>query len=265
MTLDMRELYQEAILDHNRKPRNFRKLEGACRTAEGFNPLCGDKLRIYLKIENDLVSDVSFEGSGCAISIASASMMTESVKGRTVSAVHRLFEEFHALLTAKPDAGPESNELGKLVVFAGVREFPIRVKCATLPWHALRAAIENKPKTVSTDSPTLSGSPSMTADRVREIENKVIEVLRTVRDPEIPVNIYDLGLIYGLAVESSGTVAISMTLTAPGCPVAWMIMREVDSKVRAIPGIADVKVDLTWDPPWGRDMMSEVAKLQLGL
>ena len=263
MTLDMRELYQEAILDHNRKPRNFRKLDGASRTAEGYNPLCGDTVKVYLRIENDRVSDVSFEGSGCAISIAAASMMTESVKGRPVSAVHRLFETFHALLTAKAAAGSESNELGKLVVFAGVREFPIRVKCATLPWHALRAAIENKPETVSTDS--LSGSPSMTADRVREIENKVIEVLRTVRDPEIPVNIYDLGLIYGLAVEPSGTVAITMTLTAPGCPVAWMIMREVDSKVRAIPGIADVKVDLIWDPPWSRDRMSEEAKLQLGL
>lgn len=265
MTLDMRELYQEAILDHNRTPRNFRKLEGASRTAEGYNPLCGDKIKIYLRIENDRVSDVSFEGSGCAISIAAASMMTERVKGRTVSAVHRLFEKFHALLTAEADTGLESNELGKLAVFAGVREFPVRVKCATLPWHALRAAIENKPETVSTDALPLSGRPSLTADRVREIENKVVEVLRTVRDPEIPVNIYDLGLIYGLAVEPSGTVAIRMTLTAPGCPVAWMIMKEVDSKVRAIPGIADVKVDLTWDPPWSCDMMSEVAKLQLGL
>lgn len=265
MTLDMRELYQEAILDHNRKPRNFHKLEGPSRTAEGYNPLCGDKVKIYLKIENDLVSEVSFEGTGCAISIAAASMMTERVKGRTVAAVERLFEMFHTLLTDKADAGLESNELGKLVVFAGVREFPIRVKCATLPWHTLRAAIENKPETVSTDELPLSGRPPLTADRVREIESKVIEILRTVHDPEIPVNIYDLGLIYGLAVEPAGTVAITMTLTAPGCPLAWMIMNEVDSKVRAIPGIADVKVDLTWDPPWSRDRMSEATKLQLGL
>lgn len=265
MTLDMRELYQEAILDHNRKPRNFRKLEGASRTAEGYNPLCGDKVKIYLKIENDLVREVSFEGAGCAISIAAASMMTERVKGRTVAAVQRLFEMFHALLTDKADAGLESNELGKLVVFAGVREFPIRVKCATLPWHTLRAAIENKPETVSTDELPPSGHPSLTADRAREIESKVIEVLRTIHDPEIPVNIYDLGLIYGLAVEPAGTVAVTMTLTAPGCPLAWVIMNEVDSKVRAIPGIADVKVALTWDPPWSRDRMSEATKLQLGL
>lgn len=264
MTRELRELYQEAILDHNRKPRNFRKLEGANRMAEGYNPLCGDKVTVYLRIENDQVSEISFEGSGCAISLASASMMTERVKGRALSAVHILIEKFHALVTA--EAGPASDmvELGKLAVFAGVREFPIRVKCATLPWHTLRAAIENKPETVSTDSLSLSERPAMTTDQVHETESKVIEALRTVRDPEIPVNIYDLGLIYGLTVEPSGTVAIIMTLTSPGCPVAWAIMREVETKIRAIPGITDVKVDLVWDPPWTRDRMSESAKLQLG-
>jgi nitrogen fixation NifU-like protein len=264
MTLELRELYQEAILDHNRKPRNLRKLDGANRTAEGYNPLCGDKVKVYLRIENDMVSDVSFEGSGCAISVASVSMMTESVKGRTLSAVHRLIEKFHALVTA--EAGPESEliELGKLAIFKSVREFPIRVKCATLSWHTLRAAIENRPETVSTDSLSLSKHPAMTAGRVHEVENEVIEVLRTVRDPEIPVNIYDLGLIYGLVVEPSGTVGITLTLTAPGCPVAWTIMQQIDTKVRAVPGVTDVKVDLVWDPPWTRDMMSESAKLQLG-
>lgn len=263
MTLELRELYQEAILDHNRKPRNFRKLEGANRTAEGYNPLCGDKVKIYLRVENEQVSDVSFEGSGCAISVASASMMTESVKGRTLATVPRLIEKFHALVTAEAAPASDLIELGKLAVFAGVREFPIRVKCATLPWHTLRAALENKPETVSTDSLSLSERPAMTTDQVQETENKVIEVLRTVRDPEIPVNIYDLGLIYGLAIEPQGTVAIRMTLTSPGCPVAWAIMREVETKVRAIPGITDVKVDLVWDPPWTSDLMSESAKLLL--
>jgi FeS assembly SUF system protein len=104
----------------------------------------------------------------------------------------------------------------------------------------------------------------MTTDQVREIENRVLDALRTVHDPEIPVNIYDLGLIYGLTVKPSGTVAVTMTLTSPGCPVAWAITREVETKVRAIPGITDVKVDLVWDPPWTRDMMTESAKLQLG-
>jgi nitrogen fixation NifU-like protein len=264
MTPELRELYQEVILDHNRRPRNFRKLEGANRTAEGYNPLCGDKVTVYLRVENDHVSEVSFEGSGCAISMASASMMTESVKGRTVSAVQTLIEKFHALVTAA--AGPASDgiELGKLAVFAGMREFPARVKCASLPWHTLRAALENRPETVSTDSLSLPERPAMTTDQVREIENRVLDALRTVHDPEIPVNIYDLGLIYGLTVKPSGTVAVTMTLTSPGCPVAWAITREVETKVRAIPGITDVKVDLVWDPPWTRDMMTESAKLQLG-
>lgn len=265
MTLDVRDLYQEAILDHNRKPRNCRKLEGANRTAEGYNPLCGDKIKVYLRIENDLVSDISFEGTGCAISIASASIMTESVKGRPLSDVHRLFEKFHTLLTSETGAESELIDLGKLAVFAGVREFPIRVKCATLPWHTCRAAIENRPETVSTDSLSLSGSPAMTTDRVRETGNKVVEVLRTIHDPEIPVNIYDLGLIYGLAVEPSGAVAINMTLTAPGCPVAWVIMREVETKVRSVPGVTDVTVNLVWDPPWNQSLMSESARIQLGL
>lgn len=265
MTLDVRELYQEAILDHNRKPRNFRKLEGANRTAEGYNPLCGDKVKVYLWIENDRVRDISFEGTGCAISIASASMMTETVKGRTLSDVQTLIEQFHTLLTSETGAGSPLVELGKLAVFAGVREFPIRVKCATLPWHTCRAAIENKPETVSTDSPSEVEAGLVTATRIRELRNTVIQVLRTIRDPEMPVNIYDLGLIYGLDVEPSGIVAIHMTLTAPGCPVAWAIMREVETKVRNVPGVTDVTVNLVWDPPWDRSLMSESARIQLGL
>jgi nitrogen fixation NifU-like protein len=265
MTLDVRELYREAILDHNRKPRNFRKLEGTNRTAEGYNPLCGDKVKVYLRIEHDLVRDISFEGSGCAISIASASMMTESVKGRALSDAQRLFEKFHTLLTGGTGAGSQLSDLGKLAVFAGVREFPMRVKCATLPWHTLRAAMENRTETVSTDVPSETEARPATTARVHELEHNIIQVLRTIRDPEIPVNIYDLGLIYRLAVESSGAVAINMTLTAPGCPVAWAIMREVETKVRSIAGVTDVTVELVWDPPWNRSMMSEPARLQLGL
>lgn len=147
----MRELYQETILDHNRRPRNFHKLEGANRVAEGYNPLCGDKLTIYLKIENNAVKDISFQGSGCAISMASASMMTQSVKEKTVDTVHSLFENFHNLLTGKHQETPLTEKLGKLSVFAGVLEFPARVKCATLPWHTLRAALENRKETASTE------------------------------------------------------------------------------------------------------------------
>ena len=147
---DLRELYQEVILDHHKKPRNFRSLEGA-RHVEGYNPLCGDKVTIYVKLEGDVVRDVSFQGSGCAISTASASMMTESLKGKTRAEAEALFQSFHDLLTGKTGTGGGASNLGKLEVFSGVREFPVRVKCATLAWHTFHAALEGEDKTVSTE------------------------------------------------------------------------------------------------------------------
>ena len=144
---ELSELYQQVILDHNKKPRNFRKIESPSHTAEGHNPLCGDQLTIYLDLENDEVKDVSFEGSGCAISKASASMMTQAVKGKSKQQVEELFKGFHSMVTDE-DETPEA--LGNLRIFEGVREFPVRVKCATLPWHTLHAAI-NKEELVSTE------------------------------------------------------------------------------------------------------------------
>lgn len=146
---DLRELYQTMILDHYKKPRNFGRREGAERTAVGDNPLCGDRITVYLDLEDDSVRDVGFEGAGCAISTASASMMTELVKGRSREEVKRLFESFHGVVTGEVEAEPEA--LGKLAVFAGVREFPLRVKCATLAWHTLRAALAGAGETVSTE------------------------------------------------------------------------------------------------------------------
>jgi nitrogen fixation NifU-like protein len=148
---DLRDLYQEVILDHTKKPRNFRKMESATNSAKGHNPLCGDRLTVYLKLENDVVKDISFEGSGCAISTASASMMTESLKGKTKAEAEVLFQRFHKLLTGKSEPAQEASELGKLAVFSGVREFPVRVKCATLSWHTLRAALESQESAVSTE------------------------------------------------------------------------------------------------------------------
>jgi nitrogen fixation NifU-like protein len=147
---DLRDLYQELILDHNKRPRNFKKLDDANRSAEGYNPLCGDKVKIYLRLDDDRVKDVSFEGSGCAISKASASVMTESLKGKTVAEVEALFNRFRDLVTGKKPGTPES-DLGKLVVFSGVCEFPTRVKCATLAWHALFAALQGKDEAISTE------------------------------------------------------------------------------------------------------------------
>ena len=147
---ELSELYQQVILDHNKKPRNFRKLESANYQAEGYNPLCGDQLTVYINLEDDLVTDVGFEGSGCAISKASASMMTQAVKGKSKEQAESLFKEFHSMVTGELDEETEDNSLGNLKIFAGVREFPVRVKCATLPWHTLHAAL-NKEEKISTE------------------------------------------------------------------------------------------------------------------
>ena len=148
---DLRELYQEVILDHNRRPRNFRRLDCADRTCEGFNPLCGDRLTLFLDIDGDRIKDVTFEGTGCAISRASASLMTDTLKGKTLAEVDALFERFHQLVTSDPDAAPDTSGLGKLAVFAGVREHPSRIKCATLSWHTLKAAVAGGKTKVSTE------------------------------------------------------------------------------------------------------------------
>ncbi len=148
---DLRELYQEVILDHNRHPRNFRTLEAPTRTIEGRNPLCGDHLTLYLHLNGDVIEDVSFQGSGCAISKASASLMTDAVKGKTVTEVGELFEGFHRMVTGDPGATPNVEALGKLSVFSGVCEFPVRVKCASLAWHTLQAGLHSKDEAVSTE------------------------------------------------------------------------------------------------------------------
>jgi nitrogen fixation NifU-like protein len=147
---ELSELYQQVILDHNKKPRNFRRLEPATHTAEGFNPLCGDHLNVYVNLEGNELKEISFEGSGCAISKASASMMTQAVKGKNKEDAEELFQEFHSMVTGELNEETEENQLGNLKIFAGVRDFPVRVKCATLPWHTMRAALNNE-QTVSTE------------------------------------------------------------------------------------------------------------------
>lgn len=148
---DLRDLYQEVILDHNRHPRNFGVLPDANRTAEGNNPLCGDQVTVYLRVEEDRLQEISFDGSGCAISTASASLMTEALRGKTVAEAHELFHGFHHMVTRGVDPETGADALGKLAVFSGVREFPIRVKCATLAWHTLEAALRRHEQPVSTE------------------------------------------------------------------------------------------------------------------
>ncbi|HEX8136157.1 MAG TPA: SUF system NifU family Fe-S cluster assembly protein [Pyrinomonadaceae bacterium] len=144
---ELSELYQQVILDHNKKPRNFRKLEEANRTAEGYNPLCGDQLTVYMLLDGDVVRDVSFEGQGCAISKAAASMMTQAVKGKTKQEVEVLFDEFHRMVTGQLDEQTTQNHLGRLTIFSGVRDYPARVKCASLSWHTLHAALNGQEET----------------------------------------------------------------------------------------------------------------------
>ena len=146
---DLRELYQQVILDHYKNPRNYGKLETATRSIEGYNPLCGDRLTVYLRVEDGRIQDASFQGSGCAISKASASLMTDAVKGKTLDEADALFRRFHRMVTGAPD--DPIDDLGKLAVFAGVRQFPVRVKCASLAWHTLHSAIEARDEMVSTE------------------------------------------------------------------------------------------------------------------
>lgn len=144
---DLSDLYQEVILDHNRRPRNFRVLDNPTHHAEGYNPLCGDRLTLFLQVDGTKIADVGFQGSGCAISKASASLMTDCLKGTNVDDAKALFERFHRMVTTPPDV--EVEDMGKLSVLAGVREFPVRVKCASLAWHTLKAALERAQKTTT--------------------------------------------------------------------------------------------------------------------
>jgi len=148
---DLRDLYQDVILEHSKAPRNYRELPAANHKAEGFNPLCGDRFTVYVALEGDAIRDISFQGSGCAISKASASMMTQIVKGKTMAEAEKIFGRFHEMVTGHAPAGGTESELGKLTVFSGVSEFPVRVKCATLAWHTLHAALEGKQDPVSTE------------------------------------------------------------------------------------------------------------------
>ena len=148
---ELRDLYQQVILDHSKRPRNFLKLQDADRTAEGHNPLCGDEITIYLKMDGDVIQDIGFQGAGCAISKASASMMTSALKGKTKAEAEALFGKFHEMVTGNRETASDPAGLGKLEVFCGVCEFPVRVKCASLAWHTLRAALDGKGEPVSTE------------------------------------------------------------------------------------------------------------------
>jgi len=148
---DLRELYQQVILEHSRSPRNFKEIDGASHSADGYNPLCGDQITVYVELDGDRIVDISFKGSGCAISKASASLMTGAVKGKTLAEAEEIFGRFRDMVTSEHDADIDEDAMGKLAVLSGVREFPVRVKCATLAWHTLHAALREEGEPVSTE------------------------------------------------------------------------------------------------------------------
>jgi len=148
---ELRDLYQEMLLDHHKRPRNYGKLDGANRRAQGYNPLCGDKVTVYLLLRGDVIENIAFEGSGCAICTASSSLMTELLKGKNLGEAETIFGVFHDLVTSDPDSDVDAKALGKLAIFAGVREFPVRIKCATLAWHTMRAALTESDQSVTTE------------------------------------------------------------------------------------------------------------------
>ncbi len=247
----LRDLYQEVIFDHYKSPRNHHALTHHTHVAHGDNTLCGDQVTVYLELQGNVIQDISFEGSGCAISTASASLMTEALKGKTVDEAGKIFQQFHHLVTEgstakEAEPGPD---LGKLEVLAGVQEFPARVKCATLAWHTLQSALE--------------GLITPVADEA--LRENVVAALRTIYDPEIHVNILDLGLIYTLDIDPLGNIEIEMTLTAPACPVAGTFPGIVEARLKEVQGVKAVHVELVWEPPWSIDSMTDEVKLELGL
>ena len=258
--------YQEIILDHSRHPKNAGVLDDPTGEAQGNNPLCGDRVTVYVKLDGDRIEDVRFDARGCAISVASASMMTEILKGKTVAEAEAEFERFTSQLTGRE--APTLAEDDELSALMGVRDFPTRIKCATLPWHTLHAALK-----VDTTSQVTSAADATAPDATAPegagtandaLKSDVIAAISEIFDPEIPVNIYELGLIYDVHVGDEGKVDLVMTLTSPHCPVAEILPGQVKSRVELVDGVNEVDLELTWEPAWTPENMSEAAKLELG-
>ena len=255
--MNLKELYQEIILEHGKNPRNLGKTDDFNKDAKGHNPLCGDNVHVYLKLNGQkIVEDISFEGSGCAISMASASIMTDLIKGKNEDEAKEIVEDFLGMIKENPELKSknlEEDQKTKLMCLSGVKQYPMRVKCATLSWHTLVSAFDNKEEKVKIKLKIMSK------------KELIIEEIRKIYDPELPVNIYELGLIYDVKVEDDKFAKIIMTLTTPNCPVAESLPKEVKEGAMQVEGIENVDLELVWEPPWNKDMMSEAAKLELNL
>jgi probable FeS assembly SUF system protein SufT len=254
--MELNDLYRDVILDHNRRPRNFGVLEPADARVEGFNPLCGDRLTVQLKMAGDAIADIRFEGQGCAISTASASLMTEAVKGKSRTDALALFDRIHSLLT---DDDAPSDELGKLAALSGSFTVYIDGNLFRIAGHEADAI-----------GKTAANAPEVPPGASEEdVKGIIWQQLKTCYDPEIPVNIVDLGLVYECEVtrndDATRNVDIKMTLTAPGCGMGEILVQDVRGKVEIIPTVARANVELVFDPPWNQAMMSDEARLQTGM
>ncbi len=268
MDESLRELYQEVILDHSRHPRHFGALANATHSGEGHNPLCGDRVKIYLSLDkNDRIADIKFEGKGCAISQASASLMTDMVVGRTVAEAEKLMGGFLNLVKGEDVEGPfagRSRTAGSDGRRLGVSHAG-EMRNACLAHDEIGSGGRRSRQDGMNAEPAKIEASKLTPEELEAFTARLVAAIKTVYDPEIPVDIYELGLIYKVDVADNKDVAVDMTLTAPGCPVAGEMPGMVKSALETVEGIGEITVNMVFDPPWTPDNMSEEAKLELNM
>lgn len=262
---DLDALYRDVVLDHFRCPRGRRGLAQPTACNEGQNPVCGDHVKVGLKVADGRIADVEVQGRGCAISTASGSMMADLLPGRTLDEAKRTLEAFKGMM--RGEAPPDGIDLGDLDALEGVRKFPVRVKCALLAWTTLEDLLKALPTEAVQATPPPAPSPTPAAAAGAPDAAAVLEALRTVLDPEIGLSVVDLGLVYGVDVDAATRhVTVRMTLTTPACPYGPSLFDQARQAAKRAPGVAEAVVVPVWEPPWNpRTMASDVAKDAMGL
>ncbi len=280
------DLYREIILEHFKNPRNQGKLEQANLTASGANPFCGDELEVTLSLRGDTIEDLRFEAQGCSISQASASMMTEAVKGKSMAQVEQIAKQFKGIMLEGGSVENLPPDLEDVKALEGVKKYPVRIKCAILSWNTLLDGLEAHRKgktsaahvegeegehpdltqTLSSEpAPAAGVTPASTSGGSAEFETQVMTALKSVIDPELNMNVVDLGLIYGVGVQQN-QVKVTYTLTSPGCPLGPVIKGQMQSALVKLPWVKEIDAQLVWSPPWDpHTMASEEAKTELGI
>ena len=273
------DLYREIILEHFKNPRNHGRLDPADVTAQGANPFCGDELEVTLALKDQTIREIRFQGKGCSISQAAASMMTEAVQGKSLQEVEEITKKFKGIMLegAPMELPPDLEDLESL---EGVKKYPVRIKCAILSWNTLLEGIQafrhgkhqashvegeegERPALAEQMAQTHSETPALALSPVQEEE--VRNALKTVIDPELNMNVVDLGLIYDIDIHGE-SVKVTYTLTSPGCPLGPVIRGQMTSALGKIPWIKEIQPELVWSPPWDpHTMASEEAKTELGI